>query len=120
MEETGEQGGILWHRLAILLVSFFALPMAVTMTLAYAFPELTGWLVFGGIALMIVGWIAGGGAASNSRPRNYVVNARFTNTEQRYRIDAITGGASLMLALACVGIAMMVGGALGYQLSVTI
>jgi hypothetical protein len=110
----------LWRSLALLLVAFFALPFTIAMLLSYALPDLVGWLVLAGIVTLFIAWIVGGGAASHSRPRNYVVNARFTSTEQRYRIEAMTGSLPTMLAFGCLGVALMAGAAAGYELSATI
>jgi hypothetical protein len=115
-----EPGPVLWRRLAMLLIAFLGLPFSVSMLLAYALPDLTGWLFFGGIAMLFVAWFAGGGAASHVRPRNYVINARFTSTENTYRFGAMLHSAGLMIVVACTGIGMMIGAGVGYQLSLTV
>jgi hypothetical protein len=113
-------GPVRWRRLALVIIAFFALPLALAMLLTYILPEVTGWIFFSGVAILFVAWFAGGGAASRARPRNYIVDARFTSTENSYRFGAMLHHAGLMILLACTGVGVMAGAGLGYQLSVTI
>ncbi len=117
--EVDPEPPILWHRVAVFAVATIALPFSITMLVCYVLPEVTGWVVIASILVLIVGWGAGGAAASDSRPRSWVIAPRLTITEQRYRFETLVGGWGIMLIMATIGFSALVGAAVGWTLSTT-